>query len=577
MNKIKNYYIIFPIITALFSLGILIYNFSHDSYNYKRYSYFTEDLSNNKIEAVLIKDNSNIVVTLSSGEKYMTDNPDTDDFKQKLLQKNITVTDYSTPPLIKTLPSGVLVLSIIIIAAIIMSKNRSTSSVTSMDLTDFSKNKKNKLTFNNVAGNEEAKESLKEIVDFIKKPSKYIEYGARMPKGIILYGDPGTGKTLLAKAVAGEANVPFYALSGSDFVQIYVGVGAARVRNLFKKAKSHGKAVIFIDEIDAIGKARSSNEINGSNGERDQTLNALLTEMSGFGEEDGIVVIAATNRLDMLDKALLRPGRFDRHIEVTLPDIKAREKIIKLHLLNKPYHNIDIEKLALNTAYFSGAKLENLINESAIIAAKENSKFIENKHINAALSIVVAGYDKIERNHLKECDKLLTSYHEAGHTAASLLLLPNETISKVSIIPTTKGSGGYTLTVPEDTNYQRIDYLNHKIQILLAGRASEEIVFGKDKISTGAISDLSHSTNIIFKMVTEYGMSTNLGLISLPHTGSFANSYGNIVIDECRKSIDNLYSDTILLLQNNIHLLNKIAITLLHNEDEINNIFSEFK
>ena len=234
-------------------------------------------------------------------------------------------------------------------------------SMTSMDIEDFSKNKKVALDFDSVAGNDEAKESLMDIVDFLKSPEKYQKYGARMPKGVILYGSPGTGKTLLAKAVAGEAGVPFYALSGSDFVQVYVGVGAARIRNLFKKAKSHGKAVIFIDEIDAIGKKRGSSKGGGNNDERDQTLNALLTEMSGFGQKEGIVVIAATNRLDMLDDALLRPGRFDRHIEVSLPDVNAREKILSLHLKNKPHDNLDIKDIAKKTVYFSGAKLESLV------------------------------------------------------------------------------------------------------------------------------------------------------------------------------------------------------------------------
>lgn len=566
MNKLKNFYIIIPIITALFSLGMLLYTASSKDYNFVSYSNFLNDLNDGNISKVILNDNSKIIVTLKNNTVYETDNPGTYDFKENLLLQNITVTDYTEPPLLKTLPSGLLVLSIIVIAAMLMTKSRGTSSAVSMEYIDFSKKKNKILGFDSVAGNEEAKNSLSDIVDFLKNPSKYSKYGARMPKGVILYGDPGTGKTLLAKAVAGEADVPFYALSGSDFVQVYVGVGAARVRNLFKKAKSHGKAVIFIDEIDAIGKRRSSSIGGNDNSERDQTLNALLTEMSGFNEEDGIVVIAATNRLDMLDPALLRPGRFDRHVEVALPDINAREKIIKLHLKNKPYENFNIKDLAKKTAYFSGAKLENLINEAAILAAKQNSHIIMKKHIDEAYTIVLTGHEKIERNHFKESDKLLTSYHEAGHTLASMILLPNETISKVSIIPTTRGAGGYTLSIPEDTNYARIDYLQNKIKVLLGGRAAEEIVFGKNKISTGAQSDLSHSTDIIIKMITEYGMGNSLGLINLNGTGSFKESYGGIVIEECKNAIGNLYKETYSLLLENRHKLNKIALDLLNKE-----------
>ena len=268
-----------------------------------------------------------MIILLNNGDKYSTDNPHTDTLKENLLLKGIEVKDEATPPLTKTIPTGIFVVSLLTILAMVVSKAKSASSVTSMDMEDFSKNKKAALDFHAVAGNEEAKESLMDIVDFLKNPEKYQKYGARMPKGVILYGDPGTGKTLLAKAVAGEAGVPFYALSGSDFVQVYVGVGAARVRNLFKKAKSHGKAVIFIDEIDAIGKARGNNKNGSSNDEKDQTLNALLTEMSGFEQNEGIVVIAATNRLDMLDDALLRPGRFDRHIEVSFQMLMLEKRL----------------------------------------------------------------------------------------------------------------------------------------------------------------------------------------------------------------------------------------------------------
>lgn len=572
MNKIKKFYILIPVLTALFSLGMIIYTSSLNNHPKQEYTIFLQDLETNKIQNVIIDSSSKMTVKLKDGKTYITDNPNKEDLKETLLLKNIKISDETNPPLIKTIPSGILVLSILTIIAMLLVKARhGSSSVTSMDIVDFSKNIG--INFSSVAGNEEAKESLMDVIDFLKNPEKYEKYGARMPKGIILYGEPGTGKTLLAKAVAGEANVPFYALSGSDFVQVYVGVGAARVRSLFKKAKSKGKAVIFIDEIDAIGKARSNNESSSTNSERDQTLNALLTEMSGFGEGEGIIVIAATNRLDMLDKALLRPGRFDRHIEVSLPDVKAREKILSLYLDNKPHENIDIKDIARKTSYFSGAKLENLVNEAAILAAKDDSKYITRKHFDLAYSIILAGYEKKEREHLKYEDKVLTSYHEAGHGLVSMLLLPKDKISKITIIPTTKGAGGYTLTIPEDNNYHRADYLRNKIKVLLAGRAAEEITFGKSKISTGAENDISHSTDIALKMITEYGMGEILGLVKLSSVGSLYSSYGNLVIEECKEFIDILYDETLSLLNDNKTLLNKIALNLLEketlHEDEI--------
>ena len=561
-----------PVLTALFSLGMIIYTSSLNNHPKQEYTIFLQDLETNKIQNVIIDSSSKMTVKLKDGKTYITDNPNKEDLKETLLLKNIKISDETNPPLIKTIPSGILVLSILTIIAMLLVKARhGSSSITSMDIVDFSKNIG--INFSSVAGNEEAKESLMDVIDFLKNPEKYEKYGARMPKGIILYGEPGTGKTLLAKAVAGEANVPFYALSGSDFVQVYVGVGAARVRSLFKKAKSKGKAVIFIDEIDAIGKARSNNESSSTNSERDQTLNALLTEMSGFGEGEGIVVIAATNRLDMLDKALLRPGRFDRHIEVSLPDVKAREKILSLYLDNKPHENIDIKDIARKTSYFSGAKLENLVNEAAILAAKDDSKYITRRHFDLAYSIILAGYEKKEREHLKYEDKVLTSYHEAGHGLVSMLLLPKDKISKITIIPTTKGAGGYTLTIPEDNNYHRADYLRNKIKVLLAGRAAEEITFGKSKISTGAENDISHSTDIALKMITEYGMGEILGLVKLSSVGSLYSSYGNLVIEECKEFIDILYDETLSLLNDNKTLLNKIALNLLEketlHEDEI--------
>ena len=399
-----------------------------------------------------------------------------------------------------------------------------------------------------------------------------------MPKGILLFGEPGTGKTLLAKAIAGEAEVPFYAVSGSDFVQVYVGVGASRIRQLFKKAKNNksGKAVIFIDEIDAIGKKRAGSAGTGGSDERDQTLNALLTEMSGFNEKEGIVILAATNRLDMLDPALLRPGRFDRHIEVTLPDVSSREKIISLHLKNKPVDNIDVHEWAQKTSYFSGAKIESLINEAAILACKEDSTYIENKHIDKAFSIVLTGYEKKDRDYIKDIDRRITAYHEAGHALISSKVLPNEKISKITIIPSTKGAGGYTLSIPEDKLYQNKDYLRKRIMVLLGGRAAEEVIFGADYVTTGAYNDLQHSTNIAFKMVTQYGMGNTLGLLNMRELSDL-NINQNEIIKECKCLTDSIYNDVKNILIENRHCLKTTVQLLMEKEtlfsNDLENLF----
>ncbi|WP_111928161.1 ATP-dependent metallopeptidase FtsH/Yme1/Tma family protein [Clostridium tertium] len=580
MNKIKKNIIWIPIVTAIISTLVLGYiSFGSKANHTKQYSSFLEDITSNNISKVIVTNNSNLTVFLKDGSKYSTNNPDSPTLKEELLKNNIEVLDQNSTSPTKTVASSILLISIISIVFVTINKRKlGTSSMTNLDVKDFSEDQ-NALNFDYVAGNEEAKESLMDIVDFLKNPQKYKDYGARMPKGVILYGSPGTGKTLLAKAVAGEAKVPFYALSGSDFVQVYVGVGAARIRNLFKKAKAQGKAVIFIDEIDAIGKKRGGSSASSGNDERDQTLNALLTEMSGFGEQEGIVVIAATNRLDTLDSALLRPGRFDRHIEVSLPDISAREKIISLHLENKPYNNLDLKDIAKKTAYFSGAKLENLINEAAIIAAKENSRLLTQDHINKAYSIVLAGYEKKERSHYLEEDMLLTSYHEAGHALVSLIKTPEDKVSKITIIPTTKGAGGYTLTIPKDSSYQRLDYLKNRIMVLLGGRAAEEIIFGQDKISTGAQGDLSQTTEMAMSIISEYGMGKTLGLLKLSSLGPLSNSYGNPVVEECRELVNSLYGETLELLKENKEILNKIAMNLIDeetlDEKEIYSIFNK--
>lgn len=566
MNRFKKKIFIIPVLISLICISYLIYQtFILEKTAHVNYTEFLKDKKNGNVEAVTINDASTLKIKLKNGADYYTDNPRTLTFKEDLLTSGISVKESNVVSLNKSIPSSILIICIFSIVIMLSKKIKVSSSMTSMEILNNEKEFKNKYKFSSVAGNEEAKESLNDIVDFLKNPDKYNKYGARMPKGIILYGEPGTGKTLLAKAVAGEAGVPFYAVSGSDFVQVYVGVGAARIRNLFKKAKSKGKAVIFIDEIDAIGKMRSSGKIGGSE-ERDQTLNSLLTEMSGFNDNEGIVVMAATNRLDVLDPALLRPGRFDRHVEVALPDASAREKIINLYLEQKPCRDIDIKSLSYKTAYFSGAKLESLINEAAIIAAKSDSDFITEEHIEKAYSITIAGYNKIVRDSLREEDRKITAYHEAGHALVSLLKLPGDSIEKVSIIPTSKGAGGYTLSIPADSAYINMQYLKNKIMVLLAGRASEELIFGEKMVTTGAYNDLNESTKIIQSMITEYGMGNSLGLLRKSSLGSLSSEASKEVIDECKAMVENLYSEVKMLLQDNKSILKSIAEGLLEKE-----------
>lgn len=567
MNKLKKNYIIIPIAICILSLIAMTFiNFGSSNLSFKSYKEFLKDAHNDQLSTVYMVPSSKITVVMKDGTKYTTDNPNSLTLKEELLSKGVEVKENSSTTFMQTGFSAALTLSIVAIVFMSLSKTKGARGVTAIDAVDASTLVKDKFNFNSLAGNEEAKESVKDIVDYLKNPEKYKKYGARVPKGIILYGSPGTGKTLLAKAVAGEANVPFYAVSGSDFIQVYVGVGAGRVRNLFKKAKSHGKAVIFIDEIDAIGKKRSSKGTGGSE-EKDQTLNALLTEMSGFTESEGIVVIAATNRLDILDPALLRPGRFDRHIEVALPDVSAREKIIKLHLKNKPHKDIDILDLAHRTSYFSGAKLENLINEAAILACKEDIGYITNEHIDTAFSIVLAGYEKIDKSAIKEEDRKITAYHEAGHALISLLKLPEEKVSKVTIIPTSKGAGGYTLSLPVDSAYQNLDYLKKKIMVLLGGRAAEEIIFGKEKITTGAYNDLKQTTNMIYNMIAEYGMGESLGLLRLSEMPSpLQGSSSKDILEECKSTVDSLYEEVKSILLKEESKLEALTNSLLIKE-----------
>lgn len=551
LNKNRAKLIFIPIITAVISLCIFAFTSQSIKKNeYKTYVVFLNDVTLNKVSTVYMTNTSKIKYTGIDGKLYETDNPRIDNFKEVLLKQGVNVSEQAPSNMKEVMPISGFVISVIaIIVMALKSSNISAKKMLSVDSMDLSTSEGLASGFESVAGNEEAKESVKDIIDFLKEPEKYTSYGAHMPRGILLYGEPGTGKTLMAKAVAGEANVPFYAMSGSDFIQVYVGVGASRIRQLFKKAKSNGRAVIFIDEIDAIGKKRDGSKTSGGSDERDQTLNALLTEMSGFNDKEGIVIIAATNRLDMLDPALLRPGRFDRHIEITLPDVAARKKIISLHMKNKPFENICLDEWAQKTSGFSGAKLENLVNEAAILACKENCPAIGELHMDNAFCIVLAGYEKKERAHIKDIDKKITAYHEIGHVLSGLTLLPEEKISKVTIIPTSKGAGGYTLSIPTDSMYISKEHLKRRIMVLLGGRAAEEIIFGNANITTGAHNDLKRSTNIVFSMVTQYGMGETLGLLNLQELMEL-NINVEKILSECSQLIDNLYSEIKDMLYN---------------------------
>jgi cell division protease FtsH len=428
------------------------------------------------------------------------------------------------------------------------------------------------MKFDDVAGNYEAKESLLELVDFIQNPEKYSKFNVRMPKGILLYGEPGTGKTLMARALAGEAGVPFYAVSGSDFVQVYAGLGAGRIRNLFKKAKKSGKSVIFIDEIDAIGKKRMTGSIKGSD-EGDRTLNALLTEMSGFADDSGTVVVAATNRIDTLDNALLRPGRFDRQIEIMLPDRNARKDIIKLYLNKINAEDINIDELADMTVYFSGAMIENLINEAALSAIRQRSDKITDDHIKRAYLEVLAGVEK--KDYDNGIQKTITSYHEAGHAFVSRFLLPENKIIRVSVIPTSKGAGGYTLSTPNSEEVMTKKKIINHLSVLMAGRVSEEVFFGNENITAGAQNDIEKATSLAVDYVSKYGMNDsvfiNYQLLSdklrIPLTS---------VEDSVKTLTSEIYEKVFKLIEGNKEKIEKIARLLIEKEviyqDELDNL-----
>ena len=434
-----------------------------------------------------------------------------------------------------------------------------------------------KVTFESVAGLKEEKEELEEIVDFLKNPEKYTKLGARIPKGVLLEGPPGTGKTLLAKAVAGEAGVPFFSISGSDFVEMFVGVGAARVRDMFAEAKKNCPCIVFIDEIDAVGRRRGTG-LGGGHDEREQTLNQLLVEMDGFGENTGIIIMAATNRVDILDPAILRPGRFDRKVSVSMPDVGGREEILKVHSKNKSLgDDVNLKQVAQTTAGFSGADLENLMNEAAIGAAKEDKAFISQSDVNKAFIKIGIGAEKHSRV-VSDKEKKITAYHEAGHAILFHLLPDVGPVYTVSIVPTGQGAAGYTMPLPEkDEMFLTKGRMLQEIMVSLGGRIAEEIIFGD--ITTGASSDIKKATKIARRMVTRYGMSDSVGVISydndddevfigrdLAHTKSFSEAVTAQIDLEVKGIIEDCYTQAKEMILSHSAVLHKCAELLLEKE-----------
>ena len=450
-------------------------------------------------------------------------------------------------------------------------------------------NDKNRVTFDDVAGVDEEKEELEEIVEFLKNPRKFTEMGARIPKGVLLVGQPGTGKTLLAKAVAGEAGVPFFIISGSDFVEMFVGVGASRVRDLFEEAKKKAPCIIFIDEIDAVGRQRGAG-LGGGHDEREQTLNQLLVEMDGFAANEGVIVLAATNRPDVLDKALLRPGRFDRQIVVSLPDVRAREQILEVHSREKKFaDDVDLKIIAKNTAGFAGADLENVLNEAALLAARRNLKAIGEKEIEDAMVKVTMGPEKTTRVR-SEKEKKLVAYHEAGHAVVSRFLPTQDAVHEISIVP--RGmAGGYTMYQPtEDKSFMSRTEMVEQIVSLLGGRASEALIL--EDISTGASNDIERATKIAKSMVTKYGMSERIGTITLgsdqeevflgrdfAQEKTYSEETAGIIDEEIKKIIDSSYKYATQILQTHVDKLHAVAKVLLEKEkitgEEFEAIFAE--
>ena len=588
-NKMGGVGIYLVVIAVIAVLYFALARLSPSSSSYS-YSNFLWDVQNGYVSSVLIKQNSEVptgvlsITKTDNGEELLNVS-DVHEIEQLLLDNNIryTLKDVTRDSVWITtiLPFGI---CLVIIIVIMMMTNRQAGGGGGAKMMNFGKSRaklmngtQNSVTFKDVAGLQEEKEELEEIVDFLKNPVKYTELGARIPKGVILTGPPGTGKTLLAKAVAGEAGVPFFSISGSDFVEMFVGVGASRVRDLFEEAKKNAPCIVFIDEIDAVASRRGTG-MGGGHDEREQTLNQMLVEMDGFGINEGIIVMAATNRIDILDPAILRPGRFDRKVVVGRPDVQGRLEILNVHAAKKPLgDDVDLESLARTTAGFTGADLENLLNEAAINAAKRKEKYITNADVNYAFVKVGIGVEKRSKI-ISEKEKKITAYHESGHAILFHLLPDVGPVHTISIIPTGMGAAGYTMPLPErDEMFNTRGKMLQNIIVSLGGRIAEELVF--DDITTGASQDIKQATETARSMVTKYGFSSKLGLINydndsdevfigrdLAHTRPYGEEVASQIDTEVKNIIDECYGKAKKMIEEHMDVLEKSAQLLLEKE-----------
>ena len=552
------------------------------------YSDFQQKWINNQVESINVNaDKMTIEVTTQDEKKYTVYAPSSMiEFLNEQYPKDDIKIEYVAPSnssiWVSLLPTIMIIILFVVFIFFFTQQSQGGGS-SGRGVMNFGKSKakmvipdSKRVTFDDVAGADEEKAELEEIVDFLKQPERYVEMGARIPKGVLLVGPPGTGKTLLAKAIAGEAGVPFFSISGSDFVEMFVGVGASRVRDLFEQAKKNSPSLIFIDEIDAVGRQRGAG-LGGGHDEREQTLNQLLVEMDGFGANEGIIMIAATNRPDILDPALLRPGRFDRQIMVGRPDRKGREAVLEVHTKKKPLDtNVSLEVLAKRTPGFSGADLENLANEAALLAVRKNKKKIGMDEFEEAITRVIAGPEKKSRT-ISEHDRKLTAYHEAGHAVVMKCLKNSDPVHEISIIP--RGmAGGYTMHLPtEDRAYTSKEKLLDEMVGLLGGRVAEKLILGD--ISTGAKNDIDRASSIARAMVMEYGMSDKIGTISygsdnnevflgrdLGRGRNFSEEVGAMIDKEIKSLISNAYNTAEELLKENVNKLHAVASTLLEKE-----------
>ena len=581
-------YLFIVIIAAMFIMYVSRMNSGTSDYTY---SEFVSDVNKGKVESVVIRQNSEVPTGVLSVKVSGVQSvksvyvSDVNQVEEILLDKDVTYTlrDVTRQSVLLTsiLPFG---LSIVVIIFVMMMFTRQSGGGGNAKMMNFGKSRArmisgedNKVTFKDVAGLNEEKEELEEIVDFLKDPVRYTSLGARIPKGVILTGAPGTGKTLLAKAVAGKANVPFFSISGSDSVEMFVGVGASRVRDMFEEAKKNAPCIIFIDEIDAVARRRGTG-MGGGHDEREQTLNQMLVEMDGFGVNEGIIVMAAPNRIDILDPAILRPGRFDRKIVVGRPDVQGRLEILQVHAAKKPLgDDVDLEKLARTSAGFTGADLENVLNEAAIGAARKKSKYITNADVEEAFIKIGIGVEKKSKI-ISDKEKKITAYHESGHAILFHLLPDVGPVHTISIIPTGMGAAGYTMPLPErDEMFNTKGKMLQNIIVSLGGRVAEELVF--DDITTGASQDIKQATQTARDMVTKYGFSDKLGLINydtdsdevfigrdLAHTRPYGEDVATLIDKEVKDIVDECYAKAKKLISEHMDVLKKSSELLLEKE-----------